>query len=191
MSAGAKRLRVRRPVQPGEPVGATHPTELPQLRKIRGSQIVLIAASPSSGYLLKLALAAMLAFTVTMQTGALLVQAPDQTANVLPAVGVAVSVTTVPTATVAEHAVPQLIPPTLLVTTPGLLVLTFSCTSAVVTPPPPPPPPGMGVKTAPTSSCPLTLTVHVAAAPEQAPVHPVNVLPLPGAAVIVTSDPTA
>lgn len=170
------------------------------LRGIDGSDDALLglvlqalAEPPSSRYLLKLALTDSAPFTVMMQIGAMLVQAPDHPAKVLPAGGVAVSVTTVPASTVAEHAVPQLMPPTLLVTTPGLPVLTLSCMPvvAVAPPPPPPPVPGIGVNTAPTSSCPLTLTVHVAAAPEQAPIHPVNMLPLPGAAVIVTSDPAA
>jgi len=188
--AGAKRLRVRRPVQPGEPVGATHRTELPQSRKIRGSQIVLIAASPSSRYLLKLALTDSAPFTVMMQMGAMLVQAPVYPAKLLPAGGVAVSVTMLPEATVAVHAEPQLMPPTLLVTTPGLLVLTLSCALSVAAPPPPPPPvPRIAVNVAPTSTSPPTITVHVGALPEHAPVQSVKVLPLPAEAVSTSCQP--
>lgn len=92
-------------------------------------------------YLLKLALVDRLPLTVTAQVVAVPTQTPDQPANVLPAGGVAVSVTTVPAATVAVQAVPQLMPPTLLVTVPELLTLTLSVLPLPVLPPPVPPPP--------------------------------------------------
>lgn len=118
------------------------------------------------------------------------IHAPDQPANVKPAGGMAVSVTTVFGATVAEQTVPQLMPPTLLVTVPGLLVLTFKVGLLVVEPPPPPPPvEGIGVNVAPTFTKPPTITVQVGAEPEQAPVQPVKVLPLPAVAVNVSRQP--
>ena len=95
-------------------------------------------ARMSAIYLLKDAFADRLPLTVTAQVGAVPTQAPDQPANVLPAGGVAVSVTTVPDATVAVHAVPQLMPPMLLVTLPELLTLTLSVPPVPVVPPPPP-----------------------------------------------------
>ena len=148
-------------------------------------------ADGGKDYLLKLALADKLALTVTAQIGAVPVQAPDHEPNVLPAGGVAVSVTAVPGATVAEQAVPQLIPPTSLVTTPGLLVLTLSWKLAVVVPPPPPPPPPPAatvLKVAMASLMPLMVATQLPV-PVQAPLQPAKLLPLLALAFSVTTAP--
>lgn len=69
-------------------------------------------------------------------------QAPDQPAKLLPAAGVAVSVTLVPLGKLALHVVPQLMPEglerTVPVPLPDLLTLSVK---KVLEPPPPPPPP--------------------------------------------------
>src|SRR5512142_198166 len=61
---------------------------------------------------------------VRLQVMAVPVQAPLQPLNVPPAGGVAVRVTVVPLAMLAEQAVPQLIPPVLEVTVPPPVVVT-------------------------------------------------------------------
>lgn len=152
-----------------------------------GRSDALPQAHDGTDYLLKLAFTDKLALTVTVQVLTVPLHAPDQLANVLPAGGVAVSVTAVPVATVAEHVVPQLMPPTSLVTTPGLLVLTLNWKPDVV-PPPPPPPAGSRLKVAPTVLEPFTVTKQ-AAVPVQAPVQPTNTLPLLALAVSVVAAP--
>jgi hypothetical protein len=66
---------------------------------------------------LNVAVIKVLAVRFTVHVG-VAVHAPDQRANVEPAPGVAVSVTSVPLANVALHVVPQLMPEGLLVTAP-------------------------------------------------------------------------
>ena len=92
-------------------------------------------------------------------------------------------------ATVAEQTVPQLMPPTLLVTVPGLLVLTFNVGLLVVPPPPPPPAAGKAVNVATTLTRPLMITPQVGAVPEQAPVQPLKTLPVPAVAVRISVQP--
>ena len=97
--------------------------------------------------------------------GAPVVMQAEQSPNIT-------NVTAVPDATVAEHAVPQLMPPTLLVTIPELLTLTLRVTllAGVVVPPPAG---GCAVNVAPTALAPMTVTAH-APLPLHAPVQPAN-----------------
>lgn len=105
------------------------------------------------------------------------VHAPDQPKKMFPALGVAVSVTTVPPLKVAVHDEPQLMPVGLLVTVPVPVpvFVTVNCTVA-------------GLKVAVTDSALLTTTVH-APLPVHAPDQPTNTLPEPGVAVRVTDVP--
>lgn len=117
------------------------------------------------------------------------VHAPDQPANVLPAGGVAVSVTTVPAAKLAWHVLPQLIAPVELRTEPELLTETFRVKPLVAAPPPPPPPDLTAVlNSAPTPLAPFIVTVQLPV-PVHAPVQPANVLLLSAFAVRVTAEP--
>jgi hypothetical protein len=93
-----------------------------------------------------------------------------------PAVGDAVSVTTVPSATDALHAAPQLIPPTSEVTVPVPALVTVS---AWGTP-----------NVATTSRAWLNVTAHVVLVPEQSPFQPTKFEPDPGEAVSVTVVPS-
>lgn len=82
--------RLRRPG-----VGVTRRSSGQQNPRTPGS--AGIAKGPSNcGYLLKVALVDTFVLSVSVHTGLLPVQAPDQLANVLPEGGVAVSVTRVP-----------------------------------------------------------------------------------------------
>lgn len=72
-------------------------------------------------------------FIVTVQVGLLPAQGPAvQPENIHPAAGLAVSVTLVPAVTVAVHVVPQLMPPTLLVTVPVPLLSTVNTVEVAV-----------------------------------------------------------
>jgi len=96
------------------------------------------------------------------------VQAPDQPAKVFVVTGEAASVTCVPEAKLAEHAVDvaeQLIPAGVLVTAP--LPAPAKETVSVL-------PATTPLKVAVTLSEPLRVTVHVLV-PEQLPPHPANV----------------
>jgi hypothetical protein len=103
------------------------------------------------------------------------VQAPVQLVKVVPAVGVAVKVTTVLGAKLAVQVVPQLIPVGLLVIVP-IPVPTLVKVNAK----------GVRVKVAPTLCAALIDTVQVLTVPVQAPVQLVKVEPVLAAAVKVT-----
>jgi hypothetical protein len=113
-------------------------------------------------------------FIVTVQLP-VPVQAPLQPAKVEVASAAAVNVTDDTGEYVAEHVEPQLMPPTLLVTVPEpvpafVTVNTF----------------GFFVNVALTDFAESTVTMH-GPVPEQTPLQPVNVEPLSGVAVRVTS----
>ena len=116
---------------------------------------------------------------VTRQLGAVPEHAPAQFTKLAPAGGVAVSTTVVPCANFAEHdpPPPQLIPERSLVTVPLLLRPTESVK--------------VGENVAVTAVWPWTVVVQLVLLPnpEQAPVQPVNTLPLPAFAVSVTAVP--
>src|SRR5437588_3703878 len=76
---------------------------------------------------LKVAAVEVAALNVRLQ-GPVPEQAPDQPANTLPALGVAVSVTVVPLLKLAVQVEPQLMPAGLLVTAPGPVLETVNCT---------------------------------------------------------------
>jgi hypothetical protein len=95
--------------------------------------VTVVHVSPSA----KVAVTDLAADIVTVQVP-VPVQAPDQPVNMEPVAGAAVSVTLVPGAYTAPHAVPQLIPPTLEVTVPlpapALATLRGYCPTAQVPP---------------------------------------------------------
>ena len=103
---------------------------------------------------------------------------PVQPVNTLPAAALAVSCTDVPLLSVVEQVIPQLIPPTLLVTVPEPLPWMVTVSVDVV-------PPW-------TENDALTLFAKSIVTwqlpvPEQAPVHPAKLLPAAGDAFSVTS----
>jgi len=108
------------------------------------------------------------------------VHAPDQPANVEPALGAAVSVTAAPLAKLALHVAPQSIPAGLLVTVPVPVpaLCTVSWKEGG----------GLAVKVAVTEALPVNVTLQ-APVPVHAPDHPAKVEPLFGAAVSVTMVP--
>src|SRR5512140_874962 len=115
----------------------------------------------------------------TAQVGAVPEHAPLQLAKVLPAGGVAVSVTIVPWTNLAEQSLPQLsalsTPTGVAVTVPGLLRPTDSVY--------------IGRNVALTELSALSVTVHVRALPAQVPPHCDKTLPELGLAVRVTVVP--
>src|SRR5258708_9206868 len=127
---------------------------------------------------LKVAVTVCVAFMVTEQVS-VPEHAPPQPAKVEPPAGVAVSVTTVPLLKLAKQVAPQLMEPTLLVTTPA-------------------PVPCLVIDSAKVWACCVKVAVTVCAAfivteqvrvPEQAPPHPVKIEPPAGVAVSVTTVP--
>jgi len=108
------------------------------------------------------------------------VHAPDQPANVEPALGTAVSVTMAPLAKLALHVAPQSIPAGLLVTVPVPVpaLCTVSWKEGG----------GLAVKVAVTAALPVNVTLQ-APVPVHAPDHPANVDPPFGTAVSVTMAP--
>ena len=127
-----------------------------------------INSNSPSGYLPNTACTEVSFVTVTLQVKAVPLQAPDQFTNALPAGGVAVSVTTVPSVNFAEQLPPQEIarslPLTSLVTVPLLLrpIESVNCFR----------------KLTPTSTLPLTLTEQVNCVPVHAPLQPPKIEPL-------------
>jgi hypothetical protein len=114
-------------------------------------------------------------FIVTVQSPAPL-QAPLHPVNEPPAGGVAVSVTPVPVAKTALHAVPQLMPAGTLAMVPAPTRLIASvCVGEMLT-----------ANVAVTAVAPLTATLHVGVLPEHAPDQPVKLEPASGVAVSVT-----
>jgi hypothetical protein len=130
-------------------------------------------------YLLKFACTEVSLAMFTVQVGAVPEHAPLQLPNVLPAGGVAVSVTIVFWTNLAEQLLPQLsarsTPVGVAVTVPGLLRPTESVYR--------------GRNVALTEVSALSVTVHVRALPAQAPPHCDNTLPELGLAVRVTVAP--
>src|SRR6478672_5503887 len=131
----------------------------------------------------KLALTDFAVFIVTVQVGALPVQAPVQPPKDAPAAGVAVSVTAEFVGRFALHPeapLPQLIPPPLTVPLP----VTTTESSTDVVPPP-------VVNDAVTDLAAVICTVQVGIVPLHAPPQPENVAPAAGVAVSVTVALTA
>ena len=129
---------------------------------------------------LKFALTDFAASMVTLQAPVPL-QAPLQLANVEPESGVAVKLTTVPLAKLAEHVVPQEIPEGVLVTVPvpAPLLATVRVKG-----------PGFAVKFALTDFAASMVTLQ-APVPLQASPQPANVKPESGVAVKLTTVPLA
>src|SRR5262249_14821068 len=129
---------------------------------------------------LKVAVTDVAAFTVTAQLPVPEQPPPLQPVNVEPAAGVALSVTVVPLANVAEHMVPHEMPTGVLVTVPvpAPAVLTVSAK-------------GCGLNVAVTDCAALIVTVQVPVPEHPPPLQPVNVEPAAGAAVRVTPVPLA
>src|SRR5258706_383983 len=104
--------------------------------------------------------------------------APLQPVNTEPAVGTAVKVTTVPTLKLNEHVAPQLIPGTSEVTVPVPLPVLITVSVCVI-----------NAKVAVTAFAAFIVTTQVPVPLHPAPLQPVNVEPLFGAAVRVTTVP--
>jgi hypothetical protein len=117
------------------------------------------------------------AVSETVQVVAVPLHAPLQPVKVEPVAGVAVSVTGTPMMYKAEQMTPQLIPPRELVTVP--LPVPALVTVRVKS----------GVNVAVTAVAAVSETVQVVAVPVHAPLQPVKVEPVAGAAVSVTWVP--
>jgi hypothetical protein len=114
--------------------------------------------------LLKLACTLVSSASVSVQVGVVPVQPPLHPRKLLPACGVAVSVTLVPGASFAEQLPGQAMPPWLPVTEPEPVVLVARVKMLPPRPaPPPPPPPATGTNVAVTVVSPFTATVQVVA----------------------------
>jgi hypothetical protein len=109
------------------------------------------------------------------------VHAPLQPANVEPAAAVGVSVTIVPVGKLAEQVVGQLIPEGELDTVPLPVPASVTLSKKFV---------GVVLKVAVTACAAFIVTLQVPV-PEQAPLQPANIEPVPGAAVNVTMVPLA
>ena len=137
-----------------------------------------VTASAKLDELLNVAVTERAAVIETVQVLVVPVHAPLQPANVEPLAAAAVSVTFVLLATLAEHTVPQLMPPPDTVPAP---VPFFATLSENVLP--------ELLKVAVTERAWVIDTLHVVAVPLQAPLQPANVEPLAAAAVSVTDVP--
>jgi len=133
----------------------------------------------SAGARAKVAVTDLAASMVTWQVPAVPEQAPLHPVKADPTAAVAVRVTTVPGAKLAEHDVPQSIPSGLLVTLP-LPAPAFVNVRV-----------GAVLKVAVTLRAALMVTLQVLPAPVQAPLHPANTEPTAGVAVRVTTVPLA
>ena len=142
-----------------------------------------------AAYLLKFACAVALPLMVTMQVGAVPMQAPLQLLKLLPIGGVAVRTTTTPCANLAEQVLPQLMPLRSLVTVPGLL---RPMDKVYCVAPPPPPPAGAFASNNAITLMPGSLTgsTQVSAVPLHAPLQPTKWLLLDGCAVSDAVPPT-
>jgi hypothetical protein len=130
---------------------------------------------------LNVAVTALAAFMVTEQP-AEPEQAPLQPAKVEPRAGVAVRVTTVPLAKLAEHVVPQLMAVGELVTAPPPVPAFVTARAKVV---------GDAVKVAVTVVVAVSVTVQEPVPEQPPPLQPVKLEPLAGAALRVTAVPLA
>ena len=164
--------------------------ELPeQTKKTRDPDEVRDPASSEGGLrpapdlaaYLKLACTCVSLEIVTLQVGDVPEQAPPQFTKFRPGAGVAVRVTVVPCANLAEQLLPHVI-----------WVENAPAVSLVTVPEPPLPIDSVntGVKVAVTFSASLTVSVQFRSAPLQAPLQPLK-MPLPGLAVNVTVLPAA
>ena len=116
---------------------------------------------------------------VTVHVGVTPLHAPLHPPNVLPVLVVAVSVTVVPAASVAEQLPGQSMPPTLDATAPDPVPATATVSGNVAG----------GANVAVTLCAAVIVTTH-GPVPEHAPLQPANVLPLVGVAVSVTCVPS-
>src|SRR6185312_14623895 len=140
--------------------------------------LTVIEESAAGGLELKVALTDFAASMVTLHAPVPL-QAPPQPANAEPVSGVAVKLTTVPLAKLAEHVVPQEIPGGVLVTVPVPVPLLATVREKG---------PGLAVKFALTDFAASMVTLH-APVPLQAPLQPAKVEPESGVAVKFTTAP--
>jgi hypothetical protein len=140
--------------------------------------LTLTADSVKVGFALKIALTDCAEFIVTLHAPVPL-HAPLHPPKVEPESGVAVKLTTVPLAKLAEHVVPQESPEGILVTVPVPLPLLVTVRVKG---------PAFAVKFAPTDFAASIVTLQ-APVPLQAPLQPANVEPESGVAVKFTTVP--
>ena len=117
---------------------------------------------------------------VYVQVAVALVHAPVQLTKMNPGSALAVNVTTVPTAKLAEQMLPQLMPPVPVISPLPPEVFTDSVLDPL------PPPPAAVTNVAVTLFAALIVTLHVTAEPAHAPLQSANVEPLFAFAVRLT-----
>ena len=142
-------------------------------------------------YFEKFACTLVSALIVTVQLAFVPLHAPLQPRKLWPAGGVAVTVTSVPAAYLAEQLLPQSMPAGELLMVPGLL---RPADKVKLEPPPPPPPPPTTttvLNVAVTVLSAFTVTVQVGALPAHAPPHASRLAPAAGLAVKATVLPGA
>ena len=127
----------------------------------------------------KVAVTVVAAESVTTHVPVPLHPPPLQPVKVEPAAGLAVRVTAVPLAKLAEQVAPQLIPAGLLVTVPLPVPVLLTVRAKV------------GVKVAVTAVAAETVTVQAAVPVQPPPLQPVKAELAPGVAVSVTTVPLA
>src|SRR5207249_886663 len=117
--------------------------------------------------------------TVTVQAAVPVQPPPLQPVKVEPAAGLAVRVTAVPLAKLAEHVAPQLIPAGLLATVPAPAPAGVTVSAKV------------GVKVAVTVVAAVMVSLHAPVRVQPPPLQPVKAEPTAGVAVSVTTVPLA